>query len=142
MDPSTLSKLEVNLRTTWISRSYYEVFVQHFTSKDSQVWSLVLQIDSHKKQYSSIHMIGSYSDVKSRIISNTKLIIQEGTNEPTYTVDRVVRGEGLHQNMVTKIKFGNLLNKACRIVVLDHLDVYSYVDKDELDKHVDNKYLL
>lgn len=87
-------------------------------------------------------MIGLFGDVKSRVTADTNLIIRESTHEPTYTVDRVVQGEGLHQNLVTKIKFGNILSKACRIVVLDHLDVYSYVDKDELDKHVDNKYLL
>lgn len=52
---------------------------------------------------------------------------------PRFRVVKELEGEGLHQWLHTTIEFEGEL-ECEKVAVIDQLDIYTYVDKDELDR--------
>ncbi|CAD8212046.1 unnamed protein product [Paramecium octaurelia] len=82
--------------------------------KQSQDWTYQLQINSNTQQ------------------QQIQIKYKNESSGPKYHYERKLIGAGLHQFIETKIIFDKQPSQ--NVVIVDELDTFTYVDKDELDK--------
>ncbi|CAD8108267.1 unnamed protein product [Paramecium primaurelia] len=123
----------------WRCKQYtiYDYFLEQFEISINNAKNRILTILKQEKQDASEFKQSQDWTYQLQLNSNTQqqqiqINYKNQSNGPKYHYQRKLIGAGLHQFIETKITFDKQPSQ--NVVIVDELDTFTYVDKDELDK--------